>query len=83
MTKDEKLTHKAYYEQRDSTGETAVMLSVAPTTADLIGAQPQDTFKDKAFVEQVNTAYVFLVDRSGSMAGPRMEVTKEALTLFL
>lgn len=27
--------------------------------------------------------YIFIVDRSGSMSGSRMEVTKEALKLFL
>lgn len=87
MTNEGSLSHKVFYEHRMATGETAVMLCVAPTTAErppLPEAEPQDyPLVDKAFVKQANTVYVFLVDRSGSMAGPRMEVTKEALTLFL
>ena len=41
--------------------------------------QPQElppALKDKHF-------FVFIVDRSGSMAGSKMETTKEALVLFL
>jgi Mg-chelatase subunit ChlD len=31
----------------------------------------------------VKTLFIFLVDRSGSMNGRKMEMTKEALNLFL
>ena len=27
--------------------------------------------------------FIFIVDRSGSMGGPRMEITKDALKLFI
>lgn len=37
----------------------------------------------KEYVKQKNMLYTFIVDRSGSMSGPRMQATKEAMKLFL
>jgi uncharacterized protein with von Willebrand factor type A (vWA) domain len=35
------------------------------------------------FAENFNFNYIFLVDRSGSMQGSKMEVTIKALLLFM
>ena len=39
--------------------------------------EPEETDLVEAF------HYIFVVDRSGSMGGVRMDITKEALNLFL
>ena len=67
------------YEERKD--KVAVMVSFVPT------------FQMKAFVDEVPESttwingedffYVFIVDCSGSMRGRRMEVTKDALKLFM
>jgi Mg-chelatase subunit ChlD len=67
--------------------EIAVMASFIPT---MEPPQPQDA--EVAEDEEPESTqltngedffYVFLVDRSGSMSGRRMEVTKDAMKLFI
>jgi len=38
---------------------------------------------DSVFVDPANNVFFFIVDCSGSMAGSKIEMTKEALTLFV
>jgi Mg-chelatase subunit ChlD len=51
--------------------------------------QPQDLILSEEAPEQTELTkgeefcFIFLVDRSGSMSGKRMEITKEALKLFI
>jgi len=67
--------------------EVALILQVVPT----FDPQPQGELKvvfDTPPPEQEefvpgNTCFVFIIDRSGSMDGPRIEMAKEALRLFL
>jgi Mg-chelatase subunit ChlD len=42
-----------------------------------------DTPEAAVLSEGKDFCFVFLVDRSGSMSGSRIEVTKEALKLFI
>lgn len=63
------------------------MLSFIPKFCDL---NVSDAYKallvNKQYETDISTAkgdYIFLLDRSGSMGGARMEKAKEALILFL
>jgi len=71
------------FKDKDNT-DTALALTIAPTTADfLITGVDSEVPENKEYVKQKNMLYTFIVDRSGSMSGPRMQATKEAMTLFL
>jgi hypothetical protein len=71
------------FEYKDNT-DTALALTIAPTTADFfIAGVDSEVPENKEYVKQKNMLYTFIVDRSGSMSGPRMQATKEAMTLFL
>ena len=71
------------FEDKDNT-DTALALTIAPTTADFfITGVDSEVPENKEYVKQKNMLYTFIVDRSGSMSGPRMQATKEAMTLFL
>ena len=68
--------------------EVAVMASFVPTLEPpqpqeeieiLQDEQPESTILSKG----EDFIYVFIVDRSGSMSGRRMEVTKDAMKLFI
>lgn len=86
-TDAQQLTSHVFYQTSEEHNKTAIMLSVAATTSD----NPQDSEQylyegepqEHTFFRQSETLYIFLVDRSGSMSGARIEVTKEALNLFL
>mmetsp|Transcript_13181 Transcript_13181/g.9244 ORF Transcript_13181/g.9244 Transcript_13181/m.9244 type:complete len:244 (+) Transcript_13181:465-1196(+) len=67
--------------------EVALLASFVPTFEK---KQPQentelfeDEVPDQGASDDIKYCYMFLVDRSGSMAGSRMNTTKEALKLFL
>jgi len=71
------------FKDKDNT-DTALALTIAPTTADFfIPGVDSEVPENKEYVKQKNMLYTFIVDRSGSMSGPRMQATKEAMTLFL
>jgi Mg-chelatase subunit ChlD len=68
--------------------EVAVMASFVPTLEPpqpqedmevLHDEQPESTMLSKG----EDFFYVFIVDRSGSMSGRRIEVTKDAMKLFI
>lgn len=66
-------------------GEVAVMMNLVPTFEP---PQPQEfcQAEEPSAVSEINGeefSYVFIVDRSGSMGGRRMEIAKEALQLFI
>ena len=78
-----------FYEKHKD-GHVAIALTVAPTTAffENPGVALEELVhfevpEDKEYVKQKNMLYTFIVDRSGSMSGPRMQATKEAMKLFL
>jgi Mg-chelatase subunit ChlD len=72
------------------------MASIVPT---FTPPNPQDTDPDPETVEnekpeeldaiqiagqaEKDNVFIFIVDRSGSMSGQKMEMTKEALKLFI
>lgn len=66
--------------------EVACMATFCPTFEP---PQPQEDFLTYDEPESVtlnngsNFCFIFLVDRSGSMGGNRIEITKEALQLFI
>jgi uncharacterized protein with von Willebrand factor type A (vWA) domain len=71
--------------------EVAVMFSFVPQfegiqqTTELetaVEERPEPQEIPGEYVEE-NNYFIFIVDRSGSMSGTKMETTKEALTLFL
>jgi hypothetical protein len=66
---------------------TTVMLSFIPKFCTLEVNDAYKAFKEsKAYEVEMTTAkgdYAFLIDRSGSMGGHRIEKAKEALILFL
>lgn len=73
------------YQRKD--GEVACMACVAPTfvqpvrdqTAELTNEQPDEV----PVSDGADFHFIFLVDRSGSMEGLSIEITKEALSIFL
>ena len=80
--------HLLYAEDPAYPGEVAVSASFVPTFEP---PQPQEEFEILDEVEPEATTlslgndyvFIFIVDRSGSMSGARMETCKEALKLFL
>lgn len=74
------------YQVDPVTNEYACLASFVPTFEPL---QPQDLVVSEEAPEETELAkgeefcFIFLVDRSGSMSGRRMELTKEALKLFI
>ena len=80
--------HLLYAEDPEYPGEVAVSASFVPTFEP---SQPQEKFEVLEEVEpEASTlsqgkdyVFIFIVDRSGSMSGARMETCKEALKLFL
>lgn len=75
------------YQVDPNSNEVACLASFVPTFEPL---EPQDEVKVSAEApEELEMAkgedfcFIFVVDRSGSMAGKRMEITKEALKLFI
>ncbi|CDW78536.1 UNKNOWN [Stylonychia lemnae] len=71
--------------------QVAVMLSVLPSFIEQTTSVPSlDTYEeeipdpqDVQYINPGDCIYIFLVDRSGSMRGDKMQTTKEALKLFL
>jgi Mg-chelatase subunit ChlD len=67
-------------------GEVACMASLVPTFEPV---EPQDAVITSETPESLDLSegrdfcFVFMVDRSGSMKGLRMETTKTALKLFI
>jgi Mg-chelatase subunit ChlD len=75
------------YQINEQTNEVACLASFVPTFAPI---EPQDEIQISSETpEQLDMSggkdfcFIFVVDRSGSMAGKRMEITKEALKLFI
>jgi len=71
--------------KRSNDDEVAVMMNLVPTFEP---PQPQEfcQAEEPSAVSEINGeefSYVFIVDRSGSMGGQRMEIAKEALQLFI
>mmetsp|Transcript_30570 Transcript_30570/g.30018 ORF Transcript_30570/g.30018 Transcript_30570/m.30018 type:complete len:123 (+) Transcript_30570:123-491(+) len=66
--------------------EVACMLSFVPTF-DVNPSQPQFYESALPFQDNLNQnekeTFIFIIDRSGSMEGPRMEMAKKALLIFL
>lgn len=85
-----------YQKSDDHKGFVAVMAQFLPTFE---AKQPQDdielkiTYKDNeqeieendvdASLASAKNIFTFVVDRSGSMSGHKMEITKESLKLFI
>lgn len=67
-------------------GEVACMASLVPTFEPI---EPQDATITTETPESAEISmgrdfcFIFIVDRSGSMSGHRMETTKQALKLFI
>lgn len=74
------------YQVDPVTNEYACLASFVPTFEP---PQPQDLVVSEEAPEETELTkgeefcFIFLVDRSGSMSGRRMEITKEALKLFI
>ena len=68
--------------------EIAVMASFVPTFEPPQPQEDMEVLEDEEPESSVLTngedfLYVFIIDRSGSMSGRRMEVTKDAMKLFM
>ena len=76
--------------QRNGQGEVAVMAQFMPTFNKPIEASSNkveitDDIEEEDLSSDLEQpkCFIFVVDRSGSMAGSRMNITKEALRLFI
>ncbi len=74
------------YQIDQKKGEVACMASLVPTFEPV---EPQDAVITSESPESLEISegrhfcFIFIVDRSGSMGGHRMETTKQALKLFI
>jgi len=76
----------------DGRDEIACLLSLVPTFTPESGTGALEVVEDEKPEEEelagktmtkLQRVFIFLVDRSGSMEGRKMQMTKDALKLFL
>lgn len=73
------------YQIDQSLNEVACSVNFVPTFAthkNLVLISSDEPDEEKIY-EEKDFCFIFVIDRSGSMGGRRMDITKEALKLFI
>lgn len=84
---DNMLKPQLKYQKNTETGEVACMASFVPTFVPSLEPQDAEITNDQPEEVMVSVGqdfhFIFIVDRSGSMGGQRIAITREALAIFL